>query len=75
MNCTKAFFQIDKQWASVNITNISLTQVSNELHAANSEFSSVEANANASDRVGPLSATVRDNDRDNVEEWCLYVQR
>ena len=57
------------------MANTSLTQVSNELRAANSEFSSVEANANASDRVGPLSATVRDNDRDNVEKWRLYVQR
>ena len=59
--------------ASTNFTNNSMTQVSNEMHAANSEFISVEANANASDRVGPLSATVRDDDKDNVEEWHLYL--
>ena len=51
-----------------------MTQVSNEMHAANSEFSSVEANANASDRVGPLSATVRDNDKDRVEELKLFLE-
>ena len=63
------------QWAGVTTANISMTQVSNELHAANSEFSSVEANANASDRVGPLSATVRDNDKDNLKEFDLSLQR
>jgi len=36
---------------------ISPREVSNGMHAANSEFSSVEANANASERVGPLSTT------------------
>ena len=51
-----------------------MTQVSNEMHAANSEFSSVEANANASERVGPLSATVRDNDKDRVEELKLFLE-
>merc|ERR1719341_73779 len=36
---------------------VSPREVSNGLHAANMEFSSVEANANAGDRVGPLSTT------------------
>merc|ERR1719234_1040961 len=36
---------------------VSPREVSNGLHAANMDFSSVEANANASDRVGPLSTT------------------